>query len=278
MTDQPLSYELIDFGRGRKLERFGTVITDRPEVGARGAASLSPKAWGELRHGQFNSGQGGKGKWLWHKPPPDPWECAYRGAASWKVRCGTGPYKHVGIFPEQVRHWAFLEKNLARGSKYLNLFAYTGASSLAAAAAGADVYHVEASASVIKRAALNAEISGIDSIHWVRDDAVKFASRELRRGRKYDGISMDPPIFGRAKGGKIWRLEDELAGLVKTASELLNPEGFLVLNTYSPAVSIADMVKLCEKSGLKCAESGMLCVETAEGRPLNLSNYTVGRL
>lgn len=277
MSAHPLDYALLDFGRGRKLERFGPVITDRPEVAAAGAPSLSGKAWAAMRHGRFDAVRGAKGKWSWQSPPPDSWECAYRGDTQWKVRCHTGPYKHVGIFPEQQGHWHFLEKNLSPGDKYLNLFAYTGAASLAAAAKGADVYHVEASSSVVNRAAGNAKISGIDTIRWVRDDAVKFAERELRRGRKYDGISMDPPAFGRSEGGKIWRPEDKLAGLVRTAAELLNPEGFLVLNTYSPAVTLDDMVKLCEKSGLKCTDAGMLGVHTADGRHLNLSNYTVGR-
>jgi len=272
-----LDYSLLDFGRGRKLERFGEVVLDRPEVNAQGPASLPEKAWKAASHGRFEEDGSAGGKWILKPGFPETWICEHGGKSKWKAICKAGPFKHVGIFPEQERHWSFLQKALKPGAKYLNLFAYTGAASLTAAAAGADVYHVEASKSVVNRAAQNAEASGIDSVHWVCDDAVKFAEREVKRGRKYRGISMDPPVFGRAKGGAKWRLEDKLEGLINTATALLEPGGFLVLNTYSPAVTLDDMIKLCEKSGLNYNEGGTLGVNTDDGRVLALSNFLIAR-
>jgi len=273
-----LDYSLLDFGRGRKLERFGELVLDRPEVRAVQPASLPEKTWIAKSHGRFDEDRNARGNWQLGSGFPEKWTCTYAGNHPWTVICKTGPFKHIGVFPEQEHHWAFLQKALKPGAKYLNLFAYTGAASLTAAAGGADVYHVEASKSVVNRAAQNAEASGIDSVHWVCDDAVKFAEREVKRGRKYDGVSMDPPIFGRAKGGAKWRLEDKLEGLIVTAARLIKPGGFLVLNTYSPAVTLDDMVKLCEKAGLKYNEGGTLGVTSVDGRRLDLSNYLIARV
>lgn len=273
-----LDYALIDFGNGRKLERFGAVTVDRPEVLAQGPPSLSAMEWSALADGRFEEDKNAKGKWQVKAKFPETWPCTFGPKADWKVICKTGPYKHLGIFPEQQKHWAYLQKHLKRGDKYLNLFAYTGAASLAAAKTGASVYHVEASKSVVNWAAENARQSDVSDIHWVCDDALKFAERELKRGHRYKGISMDPPIYGRAKGGTRWRLEDKLEGLVETASNLLVPGGFLVLNTYSPVIDLNEMVKLCQKMGFAHNEAGWLSVNTADGRRLALSKYCFAQL
>lgn len=273
-----LDYELLDFGNGRKLERFGKVVTDRPEVLADGATAHPPSYWVAQAHMRFVDGKGGRGKWHSTQPIAGSWTCHYRAQTPWQVLCKTGPYKHVGVFPEQERHWSFLRKHLRRGDRYLNLFAYTGAASLVAAQAGADAHHVEASRSVVHWAAQNAKASGVDSIRWVCDDALKFAEREARRGRTYRGISMDPPVFGRSGKGQTWKLEDQFDGLVARASGLLEKGGFLFVNTYSPVLALDEMVNSCEKNGLRHNDSGWLSVATRGGRTLRLSKYVVAQL
>jgi 23S rRNA (cytosine1962-C5)-methyltransferase len=273
-----LDYDLIDFGHGRKLERFGSVVVDRPEVLATAVPRLSANQWESQRHGRFIEDKNAKGNWELKPAFPENWPCGYSGDPSWIITCKRGPYKHIGVFPEQAAHWAFLQKQLSSGQKYLNLFAYTGAASLTAAGTGADVYHVEASKSVVNWAAQNARSSAMENIRWVCDDAIKFSEREIKRGHKYHGISMDPPVYGRAKKGIHWRLEDKLDDLVTAAADLLVPGGFVVLNTYSPVISLDDMVNICKKRGLVHNEGGWLSVSTKDGRTLLLSKYVVGRL
>lgn len=273
-----LDYELLDFGNSRKLERFGPVVTDRPEVLAVGPAAKPPPYWADRAHLRFEEGKGGRGNWQHSAHAPHEWRCHYGGRNAWTLRCKVGPYKHVGVFPEQAHHWAFLSGALSEGDRYLNLFAYTGAASLAAAVAGADVHHVEASRSVVNWAAQNAEESNIQHIRWVCDDALKYANREIRRGRKFKGISMDPPVFGRSAKGQLWRLEEQFEGLIERASALLEKGGFLFVNTYSPVLGLEEMVKSCEKNGLRHNDSGWLSVDTKDGRTLQLSKYVAAEL
>lgn len=271
-----LDYELIDFGNGQKLERFGKYTVIRPEVLATAKPQLTPQSWEELAHGKYVSGKKSVGKWLTPNELPDAWICHYASAnAPWSVELKPGKFKHVGIFPEQEKHWKFIEKHVRPGMRFLNLFAYTGAASLMAAKIGADVYHVDSSKSILTQAAKNAQISGIETIRWVSDDALKFAERQNRRHLKFDFIIMDPPVFGQGKGGQRWKLEDLLPQLVSTTSNLLAPKGFLILNTYSPVVTLDDMEQLMRIHGLQFVEKGWLSVATANQRKLYLSKFTI---
>ena len=276
--ENSLDYELIDFGNGRKLERFGKYILNRPEILANKPKTLSNEDWQKLANGQYTDSSKEIGKWLNIHDLPDHWFCNYASVnKKWTLELSPGKYKHVGVFPEQEKHWKYLEKHVKPTHKLLNLFGYTGASSLASANAGGDVFHVDSSKSVIKWAAKNAELSDVSTIHWVCDDALKFAERELKRGSKYDFIIMDPPVFGQGKKGVRWKLEDLLPKLVKTTAGLLNKGGTLILNTYSPVVSLEQMEELMIKNNLTCTKKGWLSVSTKDGRRLNLSKYTIAR-
>jgi 23S rRNA (cytosine1962-C5)-methyltransferase len=272
-----LDYQLLDFGGGRKLERFGAVLTNRPEVLATKGRHLSANEW--LGAGTSRFEENSKQQGTWFPPLPASWHVAFAcGDVSWKAICKPGIFKHLGLFPEQAQHWALLTTLLQPGHRFLNLFGYTGASSLTAALCGADVYHVDASKSVVNWAAENARLNGVERIHWICDDALAFARREERRGHKYHGIIMDPPIFGRGKNGVLWKLEHMLPDLLGTVRKILHPGGFLILNTYSPTLSLADMQAHCEKNGFRQNESGWLCVHTAKEHALRLSKYTISQV
>ena len=276
--ENSLDYELIDFGNGRKLERFGNYILNRPEILANKPKKLSNTIWENMAHGFYMDSQKQTGKWINSSDLPDQWLCNYTSQnKKWVLELTPGKFKHVGVFPEQEKHWKFLEKHVKPGHRILNLFGYTGASSLASAKAGGDVFHVDSSKSVIKWAAKNAGLSNISSIHWVCDDALKFSERELKRGSLYDFIIMDPPVFGQGKKGVRWKLEDLLPHLIKTTSGLLNKGGVLILNTYSPVVSLEEMEDLMVKNSLICTKKGWLNVSTKDGHKLNLSKYTIAR-
>lgn len=275
MRASSFDYELIDFGDGRKLERFGKIVLDRPEILAQGPKKLSPADWNNAA-GYFSETGKTKGVWKTKKPLPENWMCLFEHSnTEWQALLKTGDFKHVGIFPEQEAHWRFISDNITDGDNFLNLFGYTGCASITAAKAGGDVYHVDSSKSVINWASNNADFNGIENIHWVREDALKFAKREVKRGRKYKGIIMDPPIYGRGAKGEHWKLENLLPELMSTAAKLLDRKGFLILNTYSPAVGISDMENLCRNLELKGIKSGWLSVNTISGRKLELSKYII---
>ena len=156
---------------------------------------------------------------------------------SLKFRMGLTSFKHVGLFPEQAENWEFIFREVRRlgaGARVLNLFAYTGGASLAARAAGADVTHVDSVKPVVSWARENMEASGMDGIRWIVEDALKFVRREARRGRRYDGIVLDPPAYGRGAAGETWVLEEHINEMLSLCGELLSARGsFLVLNLYS---------------------------------------------
>ena len=271
-----LDYELIDFGGGRKLERFGDLILNRPEILADKKPKLSSEEWNKRAHGKYIDREKAVGTWKKPNRLPKTWTCAYKSQqSSWNLELSPGKYKHVGVFPEQQKHWQYLEQYVKPGARVLNLFGYTGASSLAAAKMGGDVFHVDSSKSVVTWAARNAALSGIDNIHWVCDDALKFAERQARRNHEYNFIIMDPPVFGQGKKGQRWKLEDLLPQLVQTTSSLLSPGGTLILNTYSPVVSLAQMEELMHENALSCIHKGWLNVMTRDSRKLNLSKFTI---
>lgn len=268
-------YELIDFGQGRKLERFGSEILDRPESMAQNAKILKPGIWKQVGH-TFKETNSNKGKWTPNNELE--WFCELDAHdRKLKIHLHKGQYKHVGVFPEQLAHWQFIEKELRAGHKMLNLFAYTGASSLVGAAAGASVTHIDSSKSIMKMARQNAEINKISSIRFIQEDAQKFSERELKRKSFYDLVICDPPVFGMGLKREKWKLEKDLPGLISTLSKIIHPNGLLILNTYSPRVSISDMKELLGRSRFSTEDSGWLEIQSSLGNSLMLSKYIIGR-
>ena len=240
-------YELIDCGNFEKLERFGRWVTVRPEPQAIWNRSLPEREWERLATAVFRreGGSEERGRWLLRDGMPEQWFVGYRyGAMSLRMRLGLTSFKHVGLFPEQAENWNFiydsvsaLRRRRQETPRVLNLFAYTGGASLAARSAGADVTHVDAVRQVITWSRENMEASGLDGIRWIVEDALKFIRREVRRGRRYDGIILDPPAYGRGPEGEKWVLEQQIGEMLTCCAQLLAEEGFLVLNLYSMGLS-----------------------------------------
>lgn len=293
-------YEIIDSGRGEKLERYGRYVMSRPEPKALWDKSLDESQWERLIHTRFSPGAGfgkaGKedsGTWERLKKMDDQWYISYRSAQpglNLRLRLGLTSFKHVGVFPEQAPNWEYIYANTcelvrqteAEGRprpKVLNLFAYTGAASLAARAAGADVTHLDSVRQVVTWARENMEASGLDSIRWVVEDAMKFARREARRGNVYQGIILDPPAYGHGPDGERWKLDECLFDMLKTVSAILAPkDSFLVLNLYSNGYSALlgeTVVKQAFGIGNDAGkmESGELALLDSSGKALPLSIF-----
>ena len=254
-------YELIDSGNFEKLERFGQYIMARPEPKALWDKSMSDAEWDRLIHTRFKTGAGfgkaGKedsGTWEMKKRMNDQWViryCSGQPGLDFRLRLGLTSFKHVGVFPEQSCNWEYIyrrtrmlaEKAAAEGKpgpKVLNLFAYTGAASLAAKAAGADVTHLDSVRQVVTWARENMELSRLDNIRWVVEDALKFARREARRGNTYQGIILDPPAYGHGPDGEKWKLDECLYDIMKCVASILAPQdSFMGLNLYSNGWSTA---------------------------------------
>lgn len=227
-------YELIDAGGGKKLERWGKIITIRPEVQAYFRSGKPFEEWSKLAHWEFQQKGAQSGQWKRLKKAPETWSIRYN-SLSFELRLTK--FKHLGLFPEQRSNWDFIHEKLRDEGRFLNLFAYTGAASLVARNAGAETLHVDSVKQLISWARHNMERSRLMNIKWVHEDALKFASRELKRQNQYDGIIMDPPAWGIGAKKEKWKLEDKLDDLLGTASQLLAPKGFLIMNTYSPQVT-----------------------------------------
>ena len=242
-------YELIDAGGGKKLERWGSVITIRPEVQAYFHSGMPFDEWQKMAHWEFIPSKGQSGRWKALKAQaPAQWFINY-GRLKFKLE--TTKFKHVGLFPEQQSNWEFLRQHIDDDSKVLNLFAYTGAASCVARLKGAETFHVDAVKQLISWAKENMEASKLLNIKWVHEDALKFLNREIKRGRKYDAIVMDPPAWGIGAKGEQWKLEEQLDALLAGAIQLLETNGVLVMNTYSPTVDLPFLQELVE---LYCAE------------------------
>jgi len=242
-------YELIDCGGFEKLERFGKYITIRPEPQAVWDAVLSQKEWEKMAHVRFVPTTSSSGTWKKYKEMPDRWQMEYHlsGFDSNKpeeekkilrFRLALTSFKHVGIFPEQASNWDYIanciSKMETKNPRVLNLFAYTGGASLAAKAAGADVVHLDSIKQVVTWANANMELSNLKDIRWIVEDAMSFVKKEVRRGKKYNGIILDPPAYGHGTEGQKWKLEDMITEMMQNVMQLLDEkEKFLVLNTYS---------------------------------------------
>lgn len=233
-------YELIDCGDFEKLERFGELILIRPEPQAVWDKLLPESEWQKLHHIKFRGKSATSGEWVKKNPKtPDRWHLEYKNKeVAIKFRLALTSFKHVGIFPEQAVNWDYISSNIKKFKtptpRILNLFAYTGGASLIAKAAGADTTHVDSIKQVVSWANENQEISNLKDIRWVVEDALKFVQRELKRGKTYHGIILDPPAYGHGPKGEKWKLEDQIKDMMQQVVQLLDPEEhFLILNTYS---------------------------------------------
>jgi 23S rRNA (cytosine1962-C5)-methyltransferase len=234
------SYQLLDFGAGRKLERFGPYVLDRPSPAADRARRQQPELWNAAT-ARFERRGDGVGVWQENAPLATPWHLSF-GDVTLELKLTE--FGHLGIFPEQAGNWQWIADEVRRAErpKVLNLFAYTGGSTLAAAAAGAEVVHVDAAANVVAWARRNAELSGLAEapIRWIVDDAVKFVRRELKRGQKYDAVLLDPPAYGHGPAGQSWKLAAHLDELVAMCFELCRGrERFMLLTCHSGELATA---------------------------------------
>ena len=234
-------YELIDAGGGKKLERWGKIITIRPEVQAYFRSGKPFEEWNQLAHWEFHQKGNKSGQWKRLKEAPESWTIHY-DSLTFDLRLTK--FKHVGLFPEQRTNWDFIKERLNPEDRFLNLFAYTGAASLMARSKDAEILHVDSVKQLISWARENMELSRLTNIKWVHEDALKFATREFKRGNQYDGLIMDPPAWGIGAKKEQWKLEDKLDELLRNASQLLTKDGFLILNTYSPQVSASLLKEL----------------------------------
>ncbi len=238
LADQWTDYELIDCGRGEKLERWGDKLLVRPDPQAIWNTPRNHRGWRKPDARYSRSSTGG-GQWA-DKSVPQRWQVNYRDLT---FNVGLMNFKHTGVFPEQAANWDFAGeqiKNAGRPVSVLNLFAYTGGATIACAAAGASVCHVDAAKGMVQWARDNARSSGLEDkpIRWIVDDCGKFVEREIRRGRKYDAVIMDPPSYGRGPSGEVWKLEENLYPFVELVAGVLSDEPlFVILNSYTTGLS-----------------------------------------
>lgn len=276
-------YALLDSGDGRKLERFGRYRVDRPEPQAMWGRRLPEKDWSSADAVFVGDSEEGDGRWRFKEGALDTWKSGYREVAFYGR---LTPFRHVGFFPEQAPHWDWMLERLAdrrqQGAeppRLLNLFGYSGVASLLAAAAGAEVTHVDASKKAIGFARENQALAGMEDrpVRWICDDALKFAAREGRRGRRYDGILVDPPKFGRGPKNETWQLFENLPEMLRLCREILAPErGFLILTAYAVRASFLSLHELCAETFPEATlESGELALrEQGGGRLLSTSLFT----
>jgi 23S rRNA (cytosine1962-C5)-methyltransferase len=250
------AYELLDSGEGRKLERFGPYVLDRPEVQALWPRSLPEVEWGAAYATFQPSAEESGGHWEIKKRMEERWQMEYvfrlpadgtglpvGGSDRIRFWAMTTPGRHLGVFPEGASNWDWISDlilHAGRPLRVLNLFGYTGLATLAAAAAGAAVTHVDASRKSVSWARDNQSLSDLEDrpVRWIVDDALKFAQREVRRGAKYDGILLDPPKFGRGPKGEVWEVYRSLPTLLETCRALLSPDAiFAVITLYAVRAS-----------------------------------------
>ncbi|MGL4543825.1 MAG: class I SAM-dependent methyltransferase [Polymorphobacter sp.] len=268
-------YGLVDSGHGRKLERYGPYRFIRPEP----QALWSPASPGWVADGEFVGGaeEDGGGRWNLDAKVPPSWLLSRGPLKFWAANT---PFRHLAFFPDMAVHWDWMQSRLGAGQDVLNLFGYTGVGTLACAAAGANVTHVDASKKAISAAVENARASGLGdrAVRWLVDDALKFMRREVRRGKRYDGIILDPPKYGRGPEGEIWELYRDLPELVALARALLDAQSsFLVLTVYAirmSAVAIGELVaEIFAPLGGQIEVGEMAIAEEARGRLLPTAIY-----
>ena len=238
LADRWTDYELLDCGRGEKLERWGDKLLVRPDPQAIWNTPRAHRGWKRPDARYARSSSGG-GQWADRSVPPR-WQVRYQDLT---FNVGLMNFKHTGVFPEQGANWDFAREmiqNAGRPVSVLNLFAYTGGATISCAAAGAAVCHVDAAKGMVQWAKDNARSSGLEGrpIRWIVDDCAKFVEREIRRGRKYDAVIMDPPSYGRGPSGEVWKLEENLYPFVELVAGVLSRDPlFVILNSYTTGLS-----------------------------------------
>ncbi len=270
-------YELLDMGNGRKLERFGSVIVDRPEPQAMTQPSLPVSEWKKAQAVFAAQDDEEAGKWSLTGNVPESWVVPILGRV--KAVCRLASFRHLGLFPEQRPHWQWMADRLQerKAPRVLNLFGYTGMASLVAADAGAgEVVHVDASKKAVQWGKENQDISGLNSatIRWICEDARKFVAREVRRERQYDCILIDPPKFGRGPDGEVWDLFTHLPEFLKDCAAISAPGGFVILTSYAIRASALSMHELMKEfyPGKKL-DTGELALQTANNQLLGTSHF-----
>ena len=278
-TDQ---YELLDFGAfhgvGRKLERFSEYVISRPSPPADRAKPKRPELWSQANDEFLLTGkkENDKGRWKQRNPLSSTWQI---NNEYFSLNLRPTPFGHLGVFAEQQKNWDWIyrqTKKSGRPIKVLNLFAYTGGSSLAAAAAGAEVVHIDSAKNVVSWARENAELSGFQDkpIRWIVEDCSLFVKRELKRRKQYDAIILDPPSFGHGPKNEIWKIEKDLIGLLRDCKNLLSdrPEYFL-LSCHSPGLGAAELhATVCDAVFGTCSvqvQAADMNLKTSDGRQLN---------
>jgi 23S rRNA (cytosine1962-C5)-methyltransferase len=281
-------YELLDSGGFEKLERFGKFILIRPEPQAIWQRSLTEADWKKQAHAHFTREQvdkfrftdEGKGGWKKLKEIPESWNMQYAyNELSLTLRLALTSFGHVGIFPEQGENWNFIYDTIKtwkiQTPRVLNLFAYTGAASVVAKIAGADVIHCDASRPGINWANENMRLNNQKDIRWVYEDALKFVKREAKRGNKYNGIIMDPPPYGRGPEGEKWTLQEKLDELVGTASQLVeNKNGFFILSMYAGGLSATVGLNVAKTHfKMNDSEFGEFFLKSKQGKDLPMGTF-----
>jgi 23S rRNA (cytosine1962-C5)-methyltransferase len=281
-------YELIDSGDFEKLERFGKYILIRPEPQAIWRKVLSEDVWKKMAHAKFVREQKDKFRYTddvkggWSKDPamPESWNITYgHGLLNVTLRLALTGFGHVGIFPEQGNNWNFIYETItswkANDTRVLNLFAYTGAASVVARAAGAQVVHCDASRPGLNWANQNMQLNDLADIRWVYEDAFKFVKREMKRGNRYNGLIMDPPPYGRGPEGEKWTLQEQLDELISMSSQLLEKSNhFFILSMY--AVGLSPLVGLNVAStyfDVSNAEYGEFFLKSSNKRDLPMGTF-----
>lgn len=267
VTRDEKDYELIDSGNGKKLERYGGIVMDRPDPQALWQPLKDRTVWNRANAVFMREGK--STKWHTDKTVPTSWNINFDNLV-FEIRPTS--FKHTGIFPEHRENWKWMRsliKKSKRPIKVLNLFGYTGGASLACAQAGAEVVHIDGSKMAIGWAKKNQELSGLEEkpIRWILDDAILFLKREAKRGNKYDGIVMDPPAFGRGPKGEVWKIEEQFEELMKLSKAVLSdaPLFFLIngyASGYSPIAYQNNLADLLQKYG-GATETGELAIQEA---------------
>lgn len=236
-------YELLDCSGGERLERWGKVVLIRPDPQVIWNTPKEHPYWHRADARYVRSREGG-GHWECRRQLPEAWNINYKDL---QFKISPTGFKHTGLFPEQAVNWDMIREKIAgagRNVKVLNLFAYTGGATLAAASAGASVCHVDAAKGMVHWARENAELSSLAEkpVRWIVDDCAKFVEREIRRGNTYDAVIMDPPSYGRGPGGEVWKLEEQIYDLVKLCTGVLSDDPlFFLLNSYTTGLSASTM-------------------------------------
>lgn len=265
-TDDFLDYELIDADNGERLERWGDIILIRPDPQIMWSGARRDKRWHNA-HAIYHRTSSGGGYWENLKNTPDVWSINYNDLT---FRLKPMGFKHTGLFPEQAVNWKLADQLIRSANRpisVLNMFAYTGGATLACLNAGASVTHVDASKGMVQWAKENAQASGLSDkpCRWLVDDCLKFVKREIRRGKKYDAIIMDPPSYGRGPGGEVWKLEQQIGELLSDTAQLLSDNPlFLFLNSYTGGLSptilnymVKELMPPCRNGDIFTEEIGL---------------------